>query len=100
MGFGVSDFSPQEDAVTAYDAAEERARILRKHWEDEGMPLYTEGSTGQLVPHPIIKMIHDAELLADRLRKNVQSKHAGPNAKAVATAKIGKSPAQKLRAVK
>lgn len=95
-----ADFSPQEDARAAYEAAEERARILRKQWDDEGQPILTEGSMGQLVPHPLVKMIETAEVLADRLRKAVQPSKPGRKPTAVVQAKIGRSPAQKLRAVK
>jgi len=42
----------------------------------------------------------EAEAMADRLRERVRARHRGPDVGAVVQAKIGLSPAAKLRAVK
>lgn len=89
--------TPDEDAVEAYRAAEQNARDLRAFWDalelDERIVV---GSTGQPVPHPVWKMLLEAESLADRLRKSLRG--SKPGRKPVAVVKP--SPAQKLRAVK
>ena len=57
------------------------------------------GSTGQLVEHPLVKMLRDHDLLVDRLGAAVRMRHRGPEPLAVFKLSIGKSPAAKLRAV-
>lgn len=74
-----------EDAIEAYEAANARAKMLREEWEGIGSPILSEGSMGQPVPHPIWKLMHEAEVIADRLRQHVQKKHRGPEPRAVVT---------------
>lgn len=68
----------------------------RDAWESEGAPLLTAGSTGQLVPHPLVKMLNEADLLCDRLGAVIRKRHPGPQPSAV----VSPSPEAKLRAVK
>lgn len=88
-----------KDAVEAYEKAVERAVILRGAWEELGKPAMSEGSTGQAVPHPLLKAINEAEVIADRLRERLVSKRQGRPPEAVVEPGLGKAPSQ-LRAVK
>ena len=63
--------------------------------EAEGSPLLASGSTGQLVPHPLVKMLNEAGLLCDRLGAG----DAQAQSRAAAGAVVSRSPAAKLRAV-
>jgi hypothetical protein len=96
----MTGFSPYEDAERAYHRAVERVEVLVAEWERLGKPeTASGGSTGRaLVPHPLIGAIQEAEALAHRLRQPVLRKHRGPEPSAVVQAKIGLSPAAKLRA--
>jgi hypothetical protein len=69
---------------------------IREAWEAEGAPLLTTGSTGQVVPHPLVKTLNEADLLCDRLGAVIRKRHRGPQPSAVVTP----SPAAKLRAVR
>lgn len=52
---------------------------------------------GQLVPHPIVKMLQGAERDASRFGGRLKAKHRGPTPGAVVQARIGSSPAAKVR---
>lgn len=78
----------------------ELAAGIRGEWERVGKPLLTEGSMGQLVPHPFVKMLQEAERDASRFGELLKAKHRGPAPSAVVQARIGKSPAQRLRVAK
>jgi hypothetical protein len=84
------------EAESRYTEAVSRRDAIRDAWEAEGGPLLTTGSTGQLVPHPFVKMLHDADLLCDRLGDVVRKRHRGPEPSAV----LKPSPAARLRAVR
>jgi len=90
--------TPQEDARDAYDDAVRRAVLIKDAWVALGEPITAFGSTGQLIAHPLLKAMNDAELLADRLRQRLTPRHPGPDPVASVAAKIGLSPAAKLRA--
>jgi hypothetical protein len=90
----------QADAVEAYEAAVARARLLHAEWEKLGRPVLSAGSTGQVVAHPLLHAIAEAEVIADRLRQPLLKKHRGPEPSAVVEAEIGRSPAARLRSVK
>ena len=87
------------DAETRYREAVVRRDAIRDAWEADGSPLLATGSTGQLVEHPLVKMLRDHYLLVDRLGAAVSRRHRGPEPSAVVKASIGESPAAKLRAV-
>lgn len=87
------------DAESRYLEAVARRDAIRDAWIAEGSPLLTTGSTGQLVEHPLVKMLRDHDVLADRLAAVAGRRHRGPAPSAVLTPSIGKSPASKLRAV-
>jgi len=55
-----TDLELLERYVRALEAAREARETLR------GVPRFVEGSQGQLVPHPAVKMLRDAELDAER----------------------------------
>lgn len=92
-----TDFSA--DAETRYLEAVSRRDAIRDAWEADGSPLLATGSTGQLVEHPLVKMLREHDLLVDRLGAAVRRRNRGPEPSAVLKPLIGKSPAAKLRAV-
>ena len=90
----------QADAEARYaDAVSRRDRIARA-WADAGSPLLSEGSTGQTVEHPLVKMLRDHDVLVDRLAAVARGRHAGPAPSAVIRSSIGASPASRLRVAK
>jgi hypothetical protein len=58
------------DALDAYEQAVARARLAREAWDELGRPITSAGSRGQARRHPLLAVIHDAESLADKLRKS------------------------------
>jgi hypothetical protein len=94
--------SVSQDAQERYRRAVELAAAIRVEWEELGCPLTTEGgATGRaVVPHPLVKMMAEADRDADRFARPLKKAHDGPAPRAVVQAKIGKSPRQKLRAVR
>ena len=95
MSTGFSD-----DAEQRYLEAVSRRGAIRDAWEAEGAPLLATGSTGQLVEHPLVKMLREHDLLVDRLSGAVRKRNRGPEPSAVLKPSIGASPATKLRAVR
>jgi hypothetical protein len=73
---------PGADALEAYEA---------------GRPVLTTGSRKQNVPHPLLKAIRDAELLADRLRLSVRTPRMGRPPLAVVDARITDIRAGRIR---
>jgi hypothetical protein len=84
------------EAESRYAEAVARRDAIRDAWEAEGAPLLATGSTGQLVEHPLVKMLREHDLLADRLGAAMRKSHRGPQPSAV----LKPSPAAKLRAVR
>ena len=84
------------EAENRYQEAAERRDGIRDAWQAEGSPLLTAGSTGQLVEHPLVKMLREHDLLVDRLGAVIRKRHRGPQPSAV----VSPSPAAKLRAVR
>jgi hypothetical protein len=93
-----ADFSA--DAESRYAEAVARRDAIRDAWNAEGQPLLATGSTGQLVEHPLVKMLREHDLLVDRLAGAVRKRNRGPEPSAVLKPSIGASPATKLRAVR
>jgi len=91
---------PSEDALEAYALAHERVRLARQRWAEAGQPFTLIHSNGIQGAHPLWRALLEAEAMADRLRERVRARHRGPAVGAVVQAKIGLSPAAKLRAVK
>jgi hypothetical protein len=81
------------DADQRYAEAVARRDAIRDAWLADGSPLLAKGSTGQLVEHPLMKMLREHDLLAMRL--DSRKRHRGPEPSAV----LQPSPAAKLRAV-
>lgn len=52
-------------------------RVIKDAWVELGEPLNTRGSTGQLIAHPLLKAMNEADLFADRLRQRVVAKTLG-----------------------
>jgi hypothetical protein len=55
------------EAEGRYREAVARRDAIAAAWTAEGEPLLAAGSTGQLVKHPLVKMLRDHDLLVDRL---------------------------------
>lgn len=87
-----------DDAEQRYRDAVALVEKLRAAWAAEGEPvLALGGSTGRApVPHPLVRMIQEAERDADKFAKAVKGRHSGP--KATGVVGIAESPAAKLRA--
>jgi hypothetical protein len=85
------------EAEKRYLEAVARRDAIRDAWEAEGSPLLATGSTGQLVEHPLVKMLREHDILVDRLAVAVRKRHAGPEPSAVMKPSVGESPAAKLR---
>jgi hypothetical protein len=84
------------ESENRYSEAVARRDAIQAAWEAEGSPLLAQGSTGQLVEHPYVKMLRDHDLLVDRLGVAFRKRHRGPEPSAV----LKPSPAAKLRAVR
>ncbi len=89
-----SDFFAEAEK-SRYTEAVARRDAIRDAWEAEGAPLLASGSTGQLVEHPLVKMLREHDLLCDRLGGVIRKRHRGPQPSAV----LQPSPAAKLWAV-
>jgi hypothetical protein len=88
------------DSEVRYADVVARRDAIRAAWEAEGSPLLATGSMGQSVEHPLVKMLRDHELLADRLAAAAQRRHRGPPPSAVVTpSPAAKAKAKRLRAV-
>jgi hypothetical protein len=74
---------PDHDALNAYEEAEERRQDIIEVWEAEGRPLTSVGHTGQPVAHPLMKLMAEWEVIADRLRERVRPKRPGREPTAV-----------------
>jgi hypothetical protein len=66
-----------------YEAALARRGAIEETWEAEGFPLLCEGSTGQMVEHPYVKVLRDHDVLLDKLGARLNKTHAGPDPAAV-----------------
>ena len=88
------------EAEARYREAVERRDAIRDAWMAEESPLLAEGSTGQLVEHPLVKMLREHDLLVDRLARDARKSEMGRPATGVVRASIGKSPASRLKAVR
>jgi hypothetical protein len=72
--FFLSDYDP----ATLYSEAHKRLGELREEWDRLERPLLTNGSMGQLVEHPLVKMIREHEVLASKLGELANRRHRGP----------------------
>ena len=88
------------DAQTRYDEACSRRQAVADTWEEQGRPLLTTGSTGQLVEHPLVKQLNELDRLCDKLGESLRKKAPGRSPVAVVKASVGKSPAAERRARK
>ena len=89
----------QAEAESRYSDAVGRRDAIAAAWVKSGSPLLSEGSTGQTVEHPLVKMLRDHDVLVDRLSQSARVRHAGPAPSAVIGSSIGASPAARLRPV-
>jgi hypothetical protein len=63
----------QRDAEQRYRDAQERAKLASKAWEDAGKPLTLTHVNRLIGVHPLLKVLTDAELHADKLRSAVRA---------------------------
>jgi hypothetical protein len=89
--------TPLEDAWGAYEAANQGAVFLRGEWERLGRPALSEGSKRQLIVHPLLGAISEAEVFADRLRQRLVKKHPGAQPSAVLGIDVSECEAAKLK---
>jgi len=85
------------DSERLYTEALARRDAVAEQWAELGSPLLTNGSMGQLVEHPLVKMLREHEVLVARLGELVKKKHRGPQPSAVLGANLGKSGSARLR---
>jgi len=83
----------EADAITRYEEASARRAAIKELWDLEGSPLLSTGSQGQIVEHPLVKMLREHDLLVQKLSVDIKKSHRGP----VPSAVIRQSPAAKLR---
>lgn len=88
---------PAEGAIQAYERAHSRLEFVLIEWEAEGRPLTYQQPNHVLCPHPLWKMVAEAERDLAKAREAVRIKHQGPPATAVVQARLGESPAARLR---
>jgi hypothetical protein len=81
------------ESLVRYEEAAARREQIKSLWELEGSPLLSEGSKGQLIEHPLLKMLREHDLLVQKLAVDVKKTHRGP----IPSAVIKPSPAAKLR---
>jgi hypothetical protein len=65
------------EAEGRYAEAVARRDAIANAWKAEGEPLLAAGSTGQLVEHPLVKMLRDHDLLVDRLAARTKPSRLG-----------------------
>lgn len=65
------------DPVSMLEAALGDLSRFRAAWEAEGSPPLCEGSMGQKVPHPLVKMIREAERAVELLSRPAAAKRGG-----------------------
>lgn len=58
-------------------AVVEDLMAFREEWEKQGSPALTKGSMGQKVPHPLIKLIRDAERAVHMLSQPAAARRGG-----------------------
>jgi hypothetical protein len=75
--------SPEAAAARRYVDAVDLVRKLRREWKRLGEPVTTVGSMDQLIAHPLVKMIRDAERDVERLEAAMRPRHRGPVPSAV-----------------
>ena len=68
-----------EEVQERYAAAVERRALAERAWIELGRPLLAEGgATGRApVPHPLVTMLKELDVLCDRLGKSVKARDAG-----------------------
>jgi hypothetical protein len=57
----------------------DRRRLMLEAWDELGRPVLSlGGQTGRnTVPHPLIQMLREVDILCDRLGKSVRARHVG-----------------------
>lgn len=85
-----------QEALERYEDALARSAAIKELWELEGSPLLSTGSKGQIIEHPLLKMMREHDLLVQKLAVDIKKVHRGPQPSAV----IKPSPAARLRSAK
>ncbi len=93
--------SVHSDAVAHYADAVERRALLVAAWEELGRPVLGEGgATGRaLVPHPLIAMMREQDILCERLGRAVKQAVRGrPKGVGSAADRVDAAPPVRLKA--
>ena len=86
------------DAEARYRDACERRQAVIETWELKGRPLLSEGSTGQLTEHPLMKQIGELDRLCDKLAQPLlPAKKPGQTPAGVVAATLGGMPRTRNR---
>jgi hypothetical protein len=92
------DFSAVDES---YAAAKDRLEAMRREWEAGGCELLAQGSMGQVIEHPLVKMMRETEAHVAKLALQLQRRrHRGPAPVAKVSASVGVSPTARLRVAK
>ncbi len=93
----MSNLDTVNDAEDRYRETVARRQMIEAMWNESGKPLLSSGSTGQLMEHPLVKMMREHDSLLVKLAAEVSKRHRGPQPSAVPS--IRKPSSSKLRAV-
>jgi hypothetical protein len=87
------------NAERIYAEALERRDEIMAEWEELGRPKLERGSTGQLIEHPLVKMLREHEVIVAKLAVPLEKRHRGPDPSAVLRG-VGPSKSALLRLAK
>jgi hypothetical protein len=66
-----------QDALQRYQDALARAKLAAEAWHEAGMPLTLTHVNRLVGTHPLLKILTDAELHADKLRSALRAEERG-----------------------
>jgi hypothetical protein len=100
-----SEFSTDDvfsEMVAVYEQARDRLGLIHEAWLRADCPLTTEGSMGQTIEHPVVKLLRETEIEVLRLGDSIRrQKRRGREPEAVIKSKLRAAPSSgKLREVK
>ena len=73
-----------DDAVSRYEYACDRLKLLKEQWETAGRPFTAKGTRGAEVEHPLHRVLRLQEILVDRLAVRARPGRVGRPPEAVA----------------
>ena len=81
----------EADSERLYEGAMSRRQRILERWEELDRPLTAPGSKGQLVPHPLMTMLREHDMLCTQLAAPLRKRHRGPLPSAVPSIRRPKS---------